>query len=381
MRQTVLSILSILAITALSLLQSCGGGNANHSVEGEKIELRHAKNISMTEIRDGVTLVELKNPWDSSSMLGRYALVDKSLSESPTLPEGVVEIKVPIERSVVFSGVHTALLNELGTLQAVNGMCDVNYLFDSATKEAVSKGLIEDCGSNTMPKMEKIVTLRPEVIILSPYEKSDDASKFARTGIKIVEAADYMEPSPLGRAEWMRFYGRLYGKAEIADSLFNSIEQDYLSAKQSVKTAQYKPSVMFDRIYNGVWDAPTSESVTGQLLSDAGGMNPFEDVKGPGPIHLAPEEMLMKGGKSDKWLIRHFEKSGLTLSSLKADNKLYSGLKPYQTGEIYEVNTLEKPIFEDGAFHPNLILRELIRIIHPEIDPTPLQYYSIIKKD
>lgn len=363
----------------MSLLQSCGGGNTNLPSAGKEITIRHAANLQMAELEEGVTLVTISNPWDTTSLLGRYALVEKGRSVTISLPDGTVRIEVPLNRSVVFSGVHTALLNELGALDRVNGMCDVKYIFDPSTKAAVSNGRIEDCGGNTMPNIEKIVSLRPEAVILSPYEKSDDAARFSRTGIKIIEAADYLEPTPLGRAEWMRFYGRLYGKGDEADSLFSVIENSYSTAKESVAQAKIKPAVIFDRIYNGVWDAPTSESVTGRLLTDAGGRNPFAEIKGPGPAHFTAEEILYKAGKSDIWMIRHFERNGLTLESLKKDNPVYSRLKPYMDGNVYEVNTLERSIFEDGAFHPDLILREMIRIIHPEIDSTPLQYYSKIK--
>lgn len=356
---------------------SCRNSDSTASESGTKIEMKYAVNLTMQDLGDGSTLVNIRNPWDTTKNLARYVLVERGKSTPSDIPAGSTVVKVPLERCVVYSGIHVSLIDELGAYNAVKGVCDPEYIMDRKIHESIKKGKIANCGQSTSPNMERIVSLRPEAILLSPYEKSDDASRFARTGISVIEMADYMETTPLGRAEWMRFYGRLFGKGATADSLFSKIEKEYNGTRENAVTAKTRPSVMFDRIYSGVWDVPTSGSVTGHLIEDAGGTNPFAEYRQSGSAHLTAEEVLIKAANSDYWLIRYLEPE-LTRDAMSKDNPLYAKFKPYKTGNVYGVNTLTSSYFEDGSFHPDKILKEMVRILHPELSEANngLQYYK-----
>lgn len=371
--------IGILAAAALSLFVSCGGGNAAATSDAKPVEMRYARLLSMSEPEPGVTLVTIRNPWDTLKTLVRYALVERGQDIKANLPHGTKKISVPIERSVVYSAVHVSLIDELGALNAINGVCDKEYVTAPRAVEGLTSGRIVDCGRNTAPVMERVVSLKPQAVVLSPYEKSSETALFGPTGITVIEAADYMEPTPLGRAEWMRFFGRLYGQSERADSLFGEVEREYLDIRDKVAKVAVKPSVLFDRLYNGIWNVPTSGSVTGILIEDAGGTNPFARQTKGGSAQLTAEEVLYTARNADIWLVRTFEPSGLTLKSLAADNPMYTRFEAYVNGHVYAANTVKTALFEDGAFHPQKTLREMVRILHPEIDSTPLQYYKPVK--
>lgn len=147
MRKT---ILSIFTIAALSLLPSCRSGNASHSGLGDQIELRHANNLRMFAMGDTATLVSLRNPWDTVRNMARYVLVERGHAVPDSLPAGTIAITVPVERSVVYSGVHASLIDELGALGAINGMCDVGYVNDGAARNAIATGSIADCGKQSI---------------------------------------------------------------------------------------------------------------------------------------------------------------------------------------------------------------------------------------
>lgn len=368
----------ILFLNVLILLLSCGRVNTIYENEGQQIDIKYAHNLKINRLENGIEIVTLLNPWDTTSNIARYALIEKGKELEVELPDDVIQINVPIQRSVVYSGVHASLINELGALNAVQGICDSEYIQDTLLKDALTAGKIKDCGSNFSPNIEKIISLNPEAILLSPYESQDVTTPFKNTGLKLVQTLDYMESTPLGRAEWMRFYGRLYGKGEIADSLFKSIENDYIAEKDKVSKLASRPSIIFDKLYSGVWSVPTSESVTGNLINDAGGRNPFENYHKSGSVSLSAEEVLLKGGNADYWLIRYIEPA-LSLESLASENPIYKKFNAYSSGKIYSCNTLKKSLFEDGAFHPNLVLKEMIRILHPEVEPGELEYYSPVK--
>lgn len=376
----------IISLSVLLLLHSCGSSNTSQfSDKGDEL-IGEAHNLRMSELSDGLTLVTIRNPWDTTATMARYLLIEKGATAPSDLPEDVVKIQVPIDKSIVYSGVYATLIDELGAGDAVTGLCDVEYVRDNKINAAIKAGKIADCGNSQSPNIEKIVTLRPKAVLLSPYENNDGSEQYKRTGLPVVFTADYMESTPLGRAEWMRFYGRLYGRAEAADSLYSDVKSKYTELSRRTKeriTAQAAlpqiPVVLFDRTYSGVWSVPTSGSVTGHLIEDAGGRNPFGDYNNSGSAQLSVEEVVHKAADSDIWLIRYYEPS-LSLKQLRADNPAYAKIKAFKTGNVYGANTLEKPLFEDGAFHPHLVLEEMIKLFHPELlQNADLRYYEKIK--
>ena len=363
----------------LPTVTSCGGGNDSVSGSRSDIGIKYARNLKIENVDDEYTLVTLRNPWDTTKVQAKYALVDKSSQAPRNVPADAVMVKVPLDKSVVYSAVHMTLLDELGALDAVSGACDVEYIGDPEIKERIRKGVIQDCGNGMTPNMERIITLRPGAVLLSPYENSNDNAKFAGTGIPVVMTADYMESTPLARAEWMRFYGRLYGKGAEADSLFSVVEANYNRVKERNSKIKDKPSVMFDMIYSNIWNVPTSGSVTGHFIEDAGGVNPFAGYNKAGSVQLSPEEVLFKARNADIWLIRYFNADSLSLNWLAKENPIYSKFKAWKDGKVYVSDTAKTNIFVDGSFHPDRILSEMTEIIHPSEKSDSLKYYRKLK--
>lgn len=257
------NIMPILTMAVLFLLQGCGG-NSTVAPKGREVTLEYAENLTMEEF-DGYTVVEIRNPWDTTKTLQRYALVE----EPGMIPEGFSGnqiIEVPLKKSIVYSSVHAGLINELGALDAVSGVCDPEYMYEPDILKRIEGGIISDCGNSQQPNVEKIISLRAGAVLLSPYEDSGSHGKLGQAGIPLVECADYMETSPLARAEWMKLYGRLYGKKEKADSLFNEAKERYLSLKGLAGISDNRPTVIFDRVYGQVWSQPGGNSLSASLL-------------------------------------------------------------------------------------------------------------------
>lgn len=376
---------SLSLIVALSLLASCGGGNASSSSasqsrgDAREMPMSHARLIKISQ-RGSITEVEIRNPWDTATLLRSYWLVPRD-SVVENIPNDISVIRTPVKKSVIFTGVHAALVNELGHGECLSGICDVDYVSDTSLKTYIKKGVITDCGNYQTPNIEKIISLDPEVILLSPYEGNSVSPKLATLGIPIVECADYMESTPLGRAEWIKFYGRLIGEGQRADSLFREVENKYQKLKESVSVAKTKPTVLFDRIYGNAWYVPEKSSTTSRFITDAGGRNPFDYLEKSGSTPLSSEEVLLKAGNADYWLIRHAGEN-ISYKSLASDNPVYPRFKPYKDGKIYTCNTTQTGVFDQAAFHPELLLEELVAILHPEVSDSKYQnrYYFQLEK-
>lgn len=201
-------------LLSLFVLASCtGSGKKESDVIGEKLAIECSSLLSIVEC-GGYTVADIADPW-GDGLLVRYILVPSdSLLPSP-MPEGVL-LRTPLDNVVVFSGVHAHLLEELGAHNVIAGVCDARYMYCDAVSAGLSNGSIADCGSLLNADCEKIMQLGTDAVFVLPYENGG-FGKLENLGIPLVLCADYMERSPLGCAEWMRFYGRLVGKAEQRD--------------------------------------------------------------------------------------------------------------------------------------------------------------------
>ncbi len=359
--------ISLTILMLLPLLASCGGGNNNISVNpnGDVIPLKYAENLSLTQYPDYVKAV-VRNPWDTTKILHTYLLVPDSIDLPSNLPQGTI-VRTPLKSSLVYSSVHNSLISELGAIEAIKGVCDAQYIHQKNLSDRIKSGVVADCGNSMTPNIEKIIKLNPDGILLSPFENSGSYGKLGQLGIPIVECADYMETSPLGRAEWMKFYGLLYGREHYADSLFNSTEKAYNHLKGLTVDSKEKPKVLVDRIYGSSWNVPAGHSTMGIFIEDAGGINPFSYIDRSGSTGLSGEQVLHKAGDSDIWIMRYSQSNDKTIKELSKDNAIYPQFKALKEGNVYGCNTSDVFFYEQVPFHPHWLLADLISIFHPNI--------------
>lgn len=368
--RTLYNIFVFLCVAVLS--GACSGNTASHTSQaegGDTLELRYARLLRMREY-PGYTVAEIKNPWDTTRLLATYLLVERDAKiDEKALPEGI-RVEVPLKSSVVYTDIHASLIDELGEVGAIKGICDAQYVSNKSIQSLVKKGKIADCGSSMNPTVEKIAMIGCDGILLSAFENSGQHNKVASLGVPVIDCPDYMEVSPLARAEWIRFFGRLYGRAEKADSLFRAVEKEYLEVKDNMAKSDHTGpvKVLFDKPYQGSWSIPAAGSTMAILLADAGGTNPFSHHKGSGGVALSAEEVLYKAHDADLWLLRVFGGQSLTLSSLKAENDIFTRFEAFKKGNVYECDTQASSYFYDSAFRPHLVLREYADLIAGRTD-------------
>ena len=435
------------ALLTLLVLTACQGGKttAGEAEEGDTLKMEYAKLLTIvkhgekaadkegaSETSDekasetigdnaGYQYVEVNiaNPWKAGTLLHRYILIPKGEEGDKTVTRLALQrtsgmgcttdtVRTPVERSAVFIAPHCQLMYELGCQQAIRGVCDLNYInipdvrkraasagnaAGKASSEKASSGnasalnSIVDCGSSMAPDIERIIALKPEAILVSPFENSGGYGKLDKLHIPLIEAADYMESSPLGRAEWMKFYGMLFGKdknisttaagkaseailpasCELrADSLFAQIEKEYLDLKAEAGKLPKGLSILTERKTGGVWYVPGGQSTTGILLKDANARYIFEDDQHSGSLAMSPEQILAKGKQVDVWAFKYFGGAPLSQFQLLQEYDGYKALAAFNRGNIYQVDTSTVPYFELTSFHPELLLREFIILAHGE---------------
>ena len=398
--------------TAALLMAACQGGKtaAADAEAGDTLEMKYAKLLTIvkhgdveetSDAAEGIdyqyTEAIIANPWKAGTMLHRYILIPKGEEGDKTVAMlarrhstgarcTTDTVRTPVERSAVFIAPHCQLMYEMGCQQAIRGVCDLDYInIPDVKKRAALSGNtsaqnpIEDCGSSMAPDIERIIALNPEAILLSPFENSGGYGKLDKLHVPIIEAADYMESSPLGRAEWMKFYGMLFKKdgnapktalaascEPKADSLFAKIEKEYLKLKAEAAGYPKGLSILTERKTGNVWYVPGGQSTIGILLKDANARYIFEDDQHSGSLSMSPEQIIAKGNQVDVWAFKYFGGNALTKQDLLAEYQGYQALKAFQTGTVYETDTSCEPYFELTSFHPEILLREFIILSHPE---------------
>lgn len=381
--------MAILMISSLGLL-SCQGGKTAAGMEegGDTLQMKYAQLLTIvSHDEQGYTEVKVHNPWKEGTELHRYILVPKGKEGDATMAKlagqahgegkaaatlGVKTdtVRTPLESNLVFTAPHCQLLTELGCQNAITGVCDKDYINipdikSRAQADAKVAHPIMDCGSSMQPDIERIIALHPEALLISPFENNGGYGKLDKLRIPIIETADYMETSPLGRAEWIKLYGLLLSSSK-ADSLFSAIEKEYLQLKAEAAKLPLGLSILTERKTGNVWYVPGGKSTMGILLRDAHAKYIFADDQHSGSLSMSPEQIIAKGNQIDAWAFKYFGGNALTKNDLLAEYQGYQALKAFQSGNIYETDTSCEPYFELTSFHPEILLREFIILSHPE---------------
>lgn len=334
--------------------------------------LRYAKGFTVQRY-DHYTAVEIPDPWDSARVLQRYLLVDRTRPVPAGLPKGTV-VKVPARQVVVYTSVHAAILDQLGEIGQVVGVCEPRYMDTPAIQEGVASGRIADLGEATSPDIERMIELGAELIIASPFQNSSYGPA-EKIGIPILEAADYMESLPLGRTEWVRLYGLLFGKEAVADSIFRATEQRYLALKALAADVSRRPSVLTEKRFGSTWFLPAGDSYMAHLYKDAGGNYLFDDLPGAGSVPWAFESVFDRAIHADVWFVKYNSASDLSYAGLQAEYAPYARFDAFRNRRIYGCNTGRVPYYEEFPIHPDYLLHDLVAILHPELLPRDTTRY------
>lgn len=382
--------------TAALLMAACQGGKtaAADAEAGDTLEMKYAKLLTIVKHGDGEESSDaaegidyqyaeaiIANPWKAGTMLHRYILIPKGKEGDKTVAMlarrrstgarcTTDTVRTPLESNLVFTAPHCQLLTELGCQNAITGVCDKDYINipdikSRAQADAKVAHPIMDCGSSMQPDIERIIALHPEALLISPFENSGGYGKLDKLRIPVIETADYMETSPLGRAEWIKLYGLLLGSSK-ADSLFSAIQKEYLQLKAEAAKLPLGLSILTERKTGNVWYVPGGKSTMGILLRDAHARYIFADDTHSGSLSMSPEQIIAKGNQVDVWAFKYFGGNALTKQNLLAEYQGYQALKAFQTGTVYETDTSCEPYFELTSFHPEILLREFIILSHPE---------------
>ncbi len=362
-----------LIILCLTLL-TCSGCKWKNIQKNEKNKvtsstyIKYAKGFEINTIGNTRELL-IKAPYLNAKEQFKYTIISHKKKASNPSKEGVIH--VPVEKIVVTSTTHIPMIELLGEEHSIVGFPHTKYISSPKTRKLIATKSIQEIGLKASLNTEILLDLKPDVVVgFSMGKTNKSLNLIEKSGIPVVLNGDWLEETPLGRAEWIKVFGVLYNKEKLADSIFNVIEKNYIQAKLIASKARYRPRILSGAIMGkDIWNLPAGESFVAQFLTDANTEYIWKDSKGKGSLSISFESALDKGKSADLWIAPGFFK---TKEQMLNSNRHYKSFTAFQQNQIYTfTNTIGATggaiYFELGPTRPDLVLKDIIKITHPEL--------------
>ncbi len=341
---------------------------------------RYAKRFAIS-LQNGYALLTVKQAWAGKSSAFIYALVPRGAATPTDLPPGAVLITTPVQRLVCTSTTHAPMLEHIGAAGSIVGFSQTKYLCSPQVRQLVANGRIREVGTeNGGLNPEAVLGLGPDLVMAYGMDGSSPVyDRLAQLGIKALINADYMEETPLGRAEWVKVAGLLTGRTHQADSLFGLIEQNYLALVAKVQTVSKRPTVFASAPYQDIWYMPGGRSFPAQLIRDAGGDYLWQTDTTLGSQRLGLEAVFAKAKAGQIW-ININPGNYPTVASLVAADQRFANFAAVQTQQLFNNDQQILPTggnvyWELGVLRPDLVLQDLVKIFHPSLLPRHELYF------
>lgn len=375
--------INLLAVAVLAFF-SCKSNNPTSQNSDNKHIIssninHHSNYLVVNNYKSGFYIV-IKNPWDDSKTLDEFYVFPDSVN-IPQEIETKRIIKSPVKSAVAFSSTQWSIFLQLGEIKRVSGILEGQSATTKEVKNLVKEGLITDIGIESNFDKEKIINLKPDIILYTPYSTSNCGDLERLTNALCVPFADYLENTPLGRAEWLKLVGILCGKEKEAFQWFSEIETRYNALKIKCDTVSLKPTVFSDLPYGNQWYIAGGNSYIAQFFKDAGAEYVFSDDNSTASRLIDPEKVLLRAENADFWRVTNSNALPLEREKLSAQNELFTHFKAFRQNNIIVCDIIKTSYFETAQYRPDEILADFIAIFHPEILPNhkPKYYYLGLK--
>ena len=350
--------------------------NKNSSFSNTSNQIKYAKGLAIYKY-NGFSILKIKDPWPNAAKEYTYILQEKngiipdSLQQNPIIP-------IPLKTIIATSTTHIPSLEMLGVENTLIGFPNTAYISSEKMRRRIDLGQIRDVGNDQSFNTELLIELAPAAIIGQGIDNNNPAlDNLQKSGLKVIFNGDWNESSPLGKAEWIKFFGVLYGLDAKANSLFKSIESDYLKTVALAQKTTAKPTVFSGAIFENKWYMPQGNSWGGLFIKEANANYLWSETKGTGSLSLSFESVLVKAQNADFWI---GPGQFTSLKEMTEANPHYAQFKAFQTKNVYSYSTKKGKkggliYYELAPNRPDLVLKDMIKILHPEVLPNYKLYF------
>ena len=359
---------NIFLITLLGIfISSCKKETKKSTSKLEtSISIKYAKGFSVN-VENGVKKLKINAPYQNTNKTFEYIISSESLESN----NKINNIHVPINKMVITSTTHVPMVELLGEEKSIVGFPYAKYVSSEKTRALIDDEKIKEIGKESSLNTEILLDLQPDLVVGYSVTTADKSLTTAeKSGISVIYNGDWLEETPLGRAEWIKFFGILYNKEKEADSIFNIIEKNYLNAKALASNTEKQPNILSGAIMNkDIWNLPAGDSFVAQFLKDANLNYLWQNTKGKGSLSLNFESVLDKGVNADFWIAPGYFS---TKEQMLQNNQIYQQFDAFKKDKIYTPSTKKGATggiiyYELAPSRPDLVLKDLIKITNPDL--------------
>ena len=334
-----------------------------------KSTIKYAKGFDIVFV-NGLKKLIIKTGYQNATTIFEYLILNKTAKKASLNNQ---TIQVPIKEIVVTSTTHIPMVELLNEESSIVGFPHATYISSEKTRTLIDAGKIKEIGKESALNTEILMDLQPELVVGYSVSSADKSlTTIKKSGINVIYNGDWLEETPLGRAEWIKFFGVLFDKEKQADSIFNTIENNYLEAKKIALKSTRKQTVLSGAIMSkDIWNLPAGESFVAQFLKDANLNYLWKDSKGKGSLSLSFESVFDTGRNADFWIAPGYFSSK---EQLLQSNQIYAEFTAFKNDKIYTPSTKKGKTggviyYELAPTRPDLVLKDIIKITHPNLLP------------
>ncbi|WP_166921915.1 ABC transporter substrate-binding protein [Flavobacterium poyangense] len=359
-------------VLSFFILVGCKKNEKTENVNSEiaKNSIEYASGLSIVK-HEGYSVVTVSNPWPNANKNYTYILKEK-LALVPDSLKSYPLIKVPLESVVVTSTTNIPFLEMLEVESKLVGFPHTDYISSEKTRALIDKGAVKNVGQNEKLNIEQLIELTPDLIVTFGVDNNNPMlDNLKKSGLNVFIQADWMEQSPLGKAEWIKLYGALFGKEEKAKELFDKIVLSYNQAKKLVADKKASSTVLYGSMYEDIWYVAKGNSWVAEFMKDAHANYLWDDLKGTGSEGLSFEKVLVKAKTANFWIATGAVKN---LEELGKSNPHYTEFDAFKNKNVYNFEgklgaTGGTIYYELSPSRPDLVLKDYIKIFHPDLLP------------
>ena len=363
--------LKIVLVASLLAIVSCKKEAQRAVLKSASAKITHAKGFDIVEEKGNKKLI-IKSAYQNATEDATYPL-SKKIPSTALASTKLNTIQIPVKNIVVTSTTHIPMVELLQSENTIVGFPHGQYVSSARTRKLLDAGKIAEIGKENSLNTEILLDLQPELVVGYSVTSPDKSlTTLEKAGINVIYNGDWLEETPLGKAEWIKFFGVLFDKEKQADSIFKAIETNYVNAKKTALLGLQKPTVLSGAIMSkDIWNLPAGESFVAQFLKDANLTYLWKDTKGKGSLSLSFESVFDKGANADIWIAPGYFTSK---KQLLESNALYAKFKAFQDDNIYTPTTKKGKsggvlYYELATTRPDLVLKDLIKITNPALLP------------
>ena len=366
----------IVLISAANIFSTCN----SRKVNDKKNTFFEEKNkyAELFKIEKNKNITKLSVFSIGGNLKEEYFLIKKGIKTPDSLSTKNI-VNVPIKKIICLSTTHIAFVEVINETDKIVGLSGTKYIYNKKLRRKAEEGKIKDIGYENSLDFELLLSLKPDLV--TAYDINGNVSpvinKLKQYHIPVVIINEYSESSALAQAEWVRFFAEFFDKRKIADDFFSDISKKYDSYLKSVDTIKEKPTVLLNMPWKGTWYIPGGKSNVAQLIKDAGGKYIWENTNEQHNYALNIEEVYENASNADFWLNPGQAKKINDI--IKTDVRL-ENFNTIKSGNIFNRNKRLNPYggndcMESGTVRPDLILKDIIKILHPYIFKTDTFYF------